>query len=113
MSKNRIRIRKGKNHINVLIKNLELIGNSKEVSELKDDKDYFPKEFSLSINKLYLSDDNKISKITIAYWNEKIDEEWDLVFVGSRPFAKDVNQEDFFNLVKLGQEFINQVYKIS
>lgn len=39
---------------------------------------------------------------TIAYWNK----EFDLVFVTSRPFHKDVDKLDFFKLAEAGQKHL-------
>lgn len=45
--------------------------------------------------------DNKIC-LTIAYWTR----DFDLVFVGNRPFYKDVDKLDFLKLAEAGQKHL-------
>jgi len=42
---------------------------------------------------------------TLAYWKD-IDEGYDLLFVGSRPFHEDVDSSVFWYLAKTGQEML-------
>ena len=44
---------------------------------------------------------------TIAYWHRSKDGDYDLRFVGDRPFEKEVDSGIFMSLAKIGQELLN------
>lgn len=57
--------------------------------------------------------DINVSCFTLAYWIEnKKGEEADLLFVGNRPFADDVNHEHFWMLAKIGKDLHDRVIKV-
>jgi len=43
---------------------------------------------------------------TIGYYNENLDDGYDFLFVGQRPFDEDVNALDFMNLIELGYNLL-------